>query len=153
MPQVKGKIRCMEQRHSYCMVVKTKVPGGIVPQFIILVQHVTICIIRGRNKSNYLKFLISNGRITIVPVLLIVIYMYIHGKLLQSCPTLCNPMDCSLLGSSVHEILQQEYWSGLPCPAPGDLPYPGIKPRSSAAPASEVDSLLLSDQGSPYTRI
>ena len=130
MPQVKSKIRCMEQRHSYCMVVKTKVPGGIVPQFIILVQHVTICIIRGRNKSNYLKFLISNGRITIVPVLLIVIYMYIHGKLLQSCPTLCKPMDCSLLGSSVHEILQQEYWSGLPCPAPGDLPYPGIRPAS-----------------------
>ena len=27
-------------------------------------------------------------------------------KLLQSCPTLCNPMDCSLLGSSVHGILQ-----------------------------------------------
>ena len=78
MPQVKSKIRCMEQRHSYCMVVKTKVPGGIVPQFIILVQHVTICIIRGRNKSNYLKFLISNGRITIVPVLLIVIYIYIY---------------------------------------------------------------------------
>ena len=29
-----------------------------------------------------------------------------HAKLLQSCPTLCNPMDCSLPGSSVHGILQ-----------------------------------------------
>ena len=29
-----------------------------------------------------------------------------HAKLLQSCPTLCNPMDCSLPASSVHEILQ-----------------------------------------------
>ena len=29
-----------------------------------------------------------------------------HTKLLQSCPTLCNPMDCSLPGSSVHGILQ-----------------------------------------------
>ena len=28
-----------------------------------------------------------------------------RAKLLQSCPTLCNPMDCSPLGSSVHEIL------------------------------------------------
>ena len=31
---------------------------------------------------------------------------YLHVKLLQSCPTFCNPMDCSLPGSSVHGILQ-----------------------------------------------
>ena len=31
-------------------------------------------------------------------------------------------MDCSLPGSSVHGILQAKYWSGLPCPPPGDLP-------------------------------
>ena len=30
----------------------------------------------------------------------------VHAKLLQSCPTLCNPMDCSPSGSSVHGILQ-----------------------------------------------
>ena len=35
-------------------------------------------------------------------------------------------------GSSVHGILQQEYWSGLPFPSPGDLPHPGIKPESPA---------------------
>ena len=35
-------------------------------------------------------------------------------------------MDCSPPGSSVHEISQQEHWSGLPCPPPGDLPDPGI---------------------------
>ena len=29
----------------------------------------------------------------------------------------------------------QEYWSGLPCPPPGDLPDPGIKPMSLASPA------------------
>ena len=34
---------------------------------------------------------------------------------------------------------RQEYWSGLPCPSPGDLPHPGIEPRS---PAWQVDSLL-----------
>ena len=27
---------------------------------------------------------------------------------------------------------RQEYWSGLPCPSPGDLPDPGIKPESPA---------------------
>ena len=30
---------------------------------------------------------------------------------------------------------RQEYWSGLPCPPPGDLPNPGIKPTSLASPA------------------
>ena len=30
-----------------------------------------------------------------------------HVKLLQSCPILCSPMDCSLLGSSVYEIFQE----------------------------------------------
>ena len=40
---------------------------------------------------------------------------------------------------------RQEYWSGLPCPPPGDLPDPGIEPTS---PALQVDSLQLSHQES-----
>ena len=40
---------------------------------------------------------------------------------------------------------RQVYWSGLPCPPPGDLPYPGIDPMS---PALQVDSLPLSHWGS-----
>ena len=43
-------------------------------------------------------------------------------------------------------FLRQEYWSGLPCPPPGDLPNPGIKPKS---PALQAGSLPLSHQGSP----
>ena len=35
---------------------------------------------------------------------------------------------------------RQEYWSGLPLPLPGDLPYPGIKPRSSALQADPLQS-------------
>ena len=41
---------------------------------------------------------------------------------------------------------RQEYWNELPVSSPGDLPDPGIKPLS---PALQVDSLLLSHQGSP----
>ena len=41
---------------------------------------------------------------------------------------------------------RQEYCSGLPCPPPGDLPDPGIKPMF---PALQADSLLLSHLGSP----
>ena len=50
---------------------------------------------------------------------------------------------------------RQEHWRGLPFPAPGDLPDPGIKPGSLASPASQVDSLglsrLESSQGSLLT--
>ena len=34
------------------------------------------------------------------------------------CPTLRDPVDCSLPGSSVHGIFRQEYWSGVPLPSP-----------------------------------
>ena len=54
-------------------------------------------------------------------------------KLLQSCPTLCNSMDKSLPGSSVHGILLAKYWGGLPFPPPGGLLCPGIKPESLAS--------------------
>ena len=45
---------------------------------------------------------------------------------------------------------RHEDWSGLPCPPPGDLPNPGIKP---ASPALQDDSLLLSDLERPCIRI
>ena len=44
---------------------------------------------------------------------------------------------------------KQEYWSGLPCPPPGDLPDPGIEPVSPATPALQADSMLLNHRGSP----
>ena len=44
----------------------------------------------------------------------------------QLCLTLCGPMDCISLDSSVHRFSRQEYWSGLPFPSSGDLPFPGI---------------------------
>ena len=43
---------------------------------------------------------------------------------------------------------RQEYWSGVPFPPPGDLPDPGTEPKSLASPELQVDSLLLSHQGS-----
>ena len=44
----------------------------------------------------------------------------------------------------------QEYWSGLPCPPPGDLPDPGIKPVS---PALQADSLLSDPWGKPIYHV
>ena len=60
----------------------------------------------------------------------VVVWSLSHDQLL------CNPMDCSPPGSSVHGISQQEYLIGLSFPSPGDLPE---------SPAS----LPLSHQGSP----
>ena len=47
----------------------------------------------------------------------------------QWCLTLCDPMNCSRPGSSVHGILPAKR-DGLPFPSPGDLSHPGIKPGS-----------------------
>ena len=65
--------------------------------------------------------------------------MFLWREVVQSCPTLCDPMGCSLPGSSIHGIIRQEYWSGLPFPSPGDLPNLGIEPRS---PTLQADALL-----------
>ena len=51
----------------------------------------------------------------------------------QSCPTLCNPMDCiACVAPPSMGFPRQEYWNGLPLPSPGDLPDPAIKPSSPA---------------------
>ena len=44
------------------------------------------------------------------------------------------------------EFSRQEYWSGLPCPPPGELPNPGIKPRS---PTLQTDFLPSEPPGKP----
>ena len=63
-----------------------------------------------------------------------------HVKVTRSCSTLCHPMDCYSPWNST------EYWSGLPCPLSGDLPNPGIEPRS---PALQADSLPAEPWGKP----
>ena len=59
-------------------------------------------------------------------------------------PTLCNPMDCSPPGSSVHEIFQARILEWVAIPSPGDLPNPGIEPGS---PALQANSLPTELQG------
>ena len=60
-------------------------------------------------------------------------HLQTESEVAQSCPTLCDQVPPSM-GFS-----RQEYWSGLPFPSPGDLPDPGIEPRS---PALQADSLV-----------
>ena len=69
-----------------------------------------------------------------------------YAKPLQLCPTLCNTMDCSLPGSSVHGILQARIMEWVAISSPGDLPDPGIELRS---PALQADSLMTELLGKP----
>ena len=57
----------------------------------------------------------------------------VHAKSLQSCLTLCNPMDCSPPGSSVHGILQSRVLEWVAMPFSTDLPNPEIEPVSLTA--------------------
>ena len=66
-------------------------------------------------------------------------------------PTLCNPVDCiAHKAPQSMGFSRKEYWSGLPFPSPGDLPDPGIKPRS---PALQSDALTSEPRGKPSTVI
>ena len=48
----------------------------------------------------------------------------------KSCLPLCDPVNCSMPGSTVHGIFQARIMERLPFLFPGDLPNPGIKPAS-----------------------
>ena len=73
---------------------------------------------------------------------------------LQSCLTLCDPMDCSPPGSSVHEILQARTLEWIAMLPPEALPNQGIEPASlmslalasgffTTSPTWETQSLIL----------
>ena len=94
--------------------------------------------------SSHLSAHVSNPLIPRVIVWFLVKSICCYYLVTKSCPTLCNLVDCSAPGSSVHGILQARIWSGLPFSPPGDLPDPGIKPMS---PAWQADSLQLCHLG------
>ena len=89
---------------------KTYYRSPILMEFIFLLQR------KGNENQIYVSKL---------PTVLLLLLCYT-----QLCPTLCDPMDGSLPGSSVHGISQARILgSGLPFLSLEDLPTPGIKPR------------------------
>ena len=72
-------------------------------------------------------------------ILLISLNIDMKVKVAQSC--LCYPMDCRPPGLLCPwGFSRQEYWSGLSCPPSGDLPNPGMEPRSPALQADSFNS-------------
>ena len=61
-----------------------------------------------------------------------------ESEVAQSCPSLATSWTVAYQAPPSMGFSRQEYWSGLPFPSPGDLPYPGIEPRS---PVSRADAL------------
>ena len=57
---------------------------------------------------------------------------YVGGLLAMSCPTLATPWTISCQAPLPMGFSRQEYWSGLPCPPPRDLPKPASTPGSPA---------------------
>ena len=68
------------------------------------------------------------------------------SEVAQSCPTLCDPIDCSLPGSSVHGILQARILEWVAMTFSRESAEPGIEPES---PALQTNPYHLSRQGSP----
>ena len=67
----------------------------------------------------------------------------------QLCPALCDPGSCSPPGSTSVGFSRQECWSALPCPPPGELPDPGIEPKSLGLLHWNVGSLTQVPLGKP----
>ena len=69
-----------------------------------------------------------------------------ESEVAESCPTLCYPWTLAHQAPPSMVFSRQEYWSGLPFPSPGDLPDPGIEPRS---PTLQADALTSAPPGKP----
>ena len=67
-----------------------------------------------------------------------------ESEVAQLCPTLCDPVDCNLQGSTVHGILQARVLEWVAIVFSRGLPNPGIEPGS---PALEADALTSEPPG------
>ena len=70
----------------------------------------------------------------------------LHAKLLSRVQLFATLWTVAHQAPLSLEFSRWEYWSGMPCPPPGDLPDSGIKHMSSVAPALQADSSQLSHQ-------
>ena len=64
-----------------------------------------------------------------IHIVFVVIQLLSHVQLIETPWTVAHKFPLSMVFS------QQEYWSGFPCPPPGDLPDPGVEPASLMSPA------------------
>ena len=66
-----------------------------------------------------------------------------ESEVTQSCPTLWDPWTIARQAPPSMGFSRQEYWSGSPCPSPGNLPDPEIEPASLTSPVLVGSSFSL----------
>ena len=114
-PLLRGilKKKKKKRRDTKELIYKTEIDSGIENKFLVTERergdklgiwdqqiHTTVCEMDNTvllySRGNYIQYLVIT---------------YVCAKMLQSCPTLCDPMDCSSPGSPVHGILN----TGVSC--------------------------------------
>ena len=112
--------------------------------FVLIGAHCIICV--GRKMTNDCSWSTTLGTVIgqpVIPVFLDCPNFSTENHASQTLSVLCGwSLSCIWLfvtpWTVAHQVplswgfFRQEYWSGLPCPPPGNLPNPGIKPRSPA---------------------
>ena len=120
-----------------------------------LIQHF-VCILKAQNINLQCKYTFKFQEKRYQNT--IIFLGWVHAKLIQLCPAVWNPMDCSPLGSSVHGILQALILE-LPFPSfschfllQGIFLIQGSKPRLLYLLHWQVGSLPLAPPGKPFDR-
>ena len=125
----------LEVRDLYLMISKMFNLSSTPPWASILFISLLFCVWEWSVGSTLLLATIQ----WILCLVTSIIHSYLivckHTQSLQFCPTLCGPMDSNPPVSLSMEFSRQEYWSGLPCPPPGDLPDLVMEPTSLMSPA------------------
>ena len=102
---------------------------------------VTLCNPMDCSSQASLSFSISWSLLRLVSIELVMpcnhhtLYHCGCGWVLKSCPTLVTPWTVARQAPLSMGFSKQEYWRGLPCPSPADLPNPGTEPGSPALQA------------------
>ena len=106
--------------------------------WIIMFFFLPLRKLRLRENEKFLKVIqLANNKMSILT--------HLHAKLLQLCPTPCNPTDCSLPGSSVHAILQARILEWVAMPSSRQSSWPGD--RTCVCLHWQVGSLPLASPG------
>ena len=89
------------------------------------------------DKANTQRRVRHRSRLPMIPWILYQTVV-VEVLVIQSCFTLCNPMDCSLPGSFAHGILQERILEWVAMPSSRESSNPGMEPRSSALQADTL---------------
>ena len=114
------KLNMIQQYFDYIVKMRLKIQTKLKSNLLLLshFSHVWLCVIPQTAATRLSRPRDSPGKNTGVGCHFLLQCMKVKSEreVAQSCPTLSDPMDCSLPGSSIHGIFQAKYWSGVPLP-------------------------------------